>query len=521
MAEKRQRIGGSFLSLPCSFWGLAAADLCAVGLAIVFGYCLRAFFPGSLSLESYLSLLPAVLLFPALFAAMGLYPGDLLHAAEELKILSRATTIGFALVAASFFLFKSADEFSRAFFIGSWLFALLLVPVSRHLIRCYCSRFTWWQTPVIFFGGQQAVSELCFQIDKVKSLGLTPVAFVFPEQGHEQKDSSCDPEKGNKGTLLSSRTAAKCADQGQVRSVDLEGCFPPTSEQHTLRQEDEAATENLFRDLAERYPGSVVTVLLATIPEQRQESLLRIAGDHFHRLILLPCMDWLYCIPDETAHLCGHFALTVRRNLCDKRRLRLKRAFDLLACGIFALLTLPLFLTLMVLIRLDTPGPAIFRQTRIGRGGKPFQVFKFRTMQADAEAALKTYLAAHPEEALEWTETQKLSHDPRITKIGRFLRRTSLDELPQLINVLRGEMSFVGPRPIVEDEIARYDEVFPLYCRVLPGITGLWQISGRSDVTYGERVSLDRYYITNWSVWLDWYILARTVPVVLGMRGAY
>jgi lipopolysaccharide/colanic/teichoic acid biosynthesis glycosyltransferase len=142
-------------------------------------------------------------------------------------------------------------------------------------------------------------------------------------------------------------------------------------------------------------------------------------------------------------------------------------------------------------------------------------------MVPDADAVLTKYLETHPELKEEWLRDQKLRNDPRITRTGRFLRKTSLDELPQLWNVLRGEMSLVGPRPIVEAEIERYGANFALYTRVLPGLTGLWQVSGRNDTTYPERVALDSYYVRNWSVWLDLYILARTVWVVLAGKGAY
>ena len=502
MKEKSPRSGNGFLSFPFPFWVLAASDLLAVLLAVALAYCLRLILPGSLPLENYLGLLPALLLFPPLFATLNLYPGNLIHASEELKLLSRATTIGFAIIAVSFFLFKNADVFSRAFFIGAWFFALLLVPLFRYLTRRRCHHFAWWKTPVILFGGKRDISELCRRIETVKSLGFTPVACIFSEPEHPASTSKAFPAR-------------------HVPLTAAEEALLPACERHTLNLEDALATEALFQELSERHSGAVVTILLGSVPRHSQEALLNAAGDRFYRLILVPPMDWLYCMPDKAANLCGFFALTVRRNLCDSRRLRLKRIFDLLACGLFTLATLPLFLALVLLIRLDTPGPAIFRQTRVGRGGKLFQVFKFRTMQADAATTLKAYLAAHPEEAEEWAKDQKLRHDPRVTRVGRFLRRTSLDELPQLFNVLRGEMSFVGPRPIVEDEIKRYGDVFAMYAQVLPGITGLWQISGRNDVSYEERVALDRYYITNWSVWLDWYILARTVPVVLGMRGAY
>lgn len=142
-------------------------------------------------------------------------------------------------------------------------------------------------------------------------------------------------------------------------------------------------------------------------------------------------------------------------------------------------------------------------------------------MVKDADEVLKEYLEKHPELREEWERDQKLRSDPRVTRIGRILRQTSLDELPQLWNVLRGEMSLVGPRPIVQDEVIKYGEKFALYIKVKPGMTGLWQVSGRNDTTYQERVNLDTYYIRNWSLWLDLYILARTAWVVLTRKGAY
>ena len=162
-----------------------------------------------------------------------------------------------------------------------------------------------------------------------------------------------------------------------------------------------------------------------------------------------------------------------------------------------------------------------YRQTRIGRGGKPFKVVKFRSMVMNADQALEQYFERYPQLRVDWEKDQKLKSDPRITRIGRFLRQTSLDEMPQLWNVLRGEMSVVGPRPIVQAEVSRYSDKFGLYLQVLPGITGLWQVSGRNNVTYDERVNFDTYYVRNWSVWLDIYILIRTVKVVLAGDGAY
>ena len=173
------------------------------------------------------------------------------------------------------------------------------------------------------------------------------------------------------------------------------------------------------------------------------------------------------------------------------------------------------------LIKCDSPGPVFFRQQRIGLGGKDIFIWKFRTMVANAEECLDECLEHDPELREEWESQQKLRHDPRVTRLGRFLRVSSLDELPQLYNVLRGDMSLVGPRPIVWAEVEKYREGFELYKRVRPGLTGLWQISGRSSTSYGLRVELDGYYVRNWSLWFDIYILAKTPLEVFKGRGAY
>ena len=186
--------------------------------------------------------------------------------------------------------------------------------------------------------------------------------------------------------------------------------------------------------------------------------------------------------------------------------------------SIAALLILwPLMLAIAVAVKRDSPGPVFYRRQVIGVGGKPFGALKFRTMYVDADERL----ARDPALRRQFEENYKLKDDPRVTRVGRFLRRTSLDELPQLFNVLHGQMSWVGPRMITAEERVRYGKWRMNLCTVKPGITGLWQISGRSDVGYQERVMLDMHYIRNYSIWLDLYVLWRTVPVVLKGHGAY
>jgi len=197
-----------------------------------------------------------------------------------------------------------------------------------------------------------------------------------------------------------------------------------------------------------------------------------------------------------------------------------KRAFDIIGALILALVFSPLIIALTIIIRLEG-GTALFRHPRVGREGKVFHCLKFRTMVSNAEEVLRDLLAKHPEIRDEWTQNHKLRTDPRITAVGRVLRLTSLDELPQLWNVLRGDMSLVGPRPIVRAELLRYGRWISTYLAVKPGLTGLWQVKGRSDTTYRRRVAMDMYYIQHQNLLLDFYILLNTTTVVLKRAGAY
>lgn len=197
-----------------------------------------------------------------------------------------------------------------------------------------------------------------------------------------------------------------------------------------------------------------------------------------------------------------------------------KRCFDFAVAALALLLLSPALLTIAALIKIKDPGPILFGHRRVGRQGGSFYCLKFRTMKMNAEAELQNILATDSDAAAEWNETQKLRNDPRVTKLGAFLRKFSLDELPQLINVLRGEMSLVGPRPITPDELERYGRQRRYYLLVRPGITGLWQVSGRSSATYDQRVQLDREYIEEWS-WLgEIWILAMTLPAVFKTEDA-
>jgi len=238
-------------------------------------------------------------------------------------------------------------------------------------------------------------------------------------------------------------------------------------------------------------------------------------------IALMPALEGLPVVGLRQHHFFSHdvVMLVSRNNLARPVSRIIKTAFDQFVAMILLLLLAPLLALLSILVRMDG-GPALFRHRRIGAAGRNFACMKFRTMVMDSERVLQRVLSEDPLAAEEWAATQKLRNDPRVTRLGSFLRRSSLDELPQLFNVLRGEMSLVGPRPIVHAEIARYGEDIDYYYETKPGLTGLWQVSGRSDTSYARRVRLDVWYVRNWTLWHDIAILMKTIPAVFLQRGA-
>ena len=197
-----------------------------------------------------------------------------------------------------------------------------------------------------------------------------------------------------------------------------------------------------------------------------------------------------------------------------------KRAIDIVGAIFGLVFAAPFLVIAMIMIRRHDGGPAIFAQDRIGHGGKVFRCYKLRSMVVDSDKRLEELLKSDPVARAEWEDTQKLTNDPRITRLGHFLRKSSLDELPQLWNILRGEMSLVGPRPIVQNEIAKYGADFIYYTDVRPGLTGLWQVNGRSDTTYEQRVALDVKYVREWTFFKDVWVILKTIPAILASKGA-
>jgi Undecaprenyl-phosphate galactose phosphotransferase WbaP len=331
------------------------------------------------------------------------------------------------------------------------------------------------------------------------------------------------------GSGKNAREAAQALCSEPLMGVDVLAFVSPPGEAETAQSVSVGPRdipvvsyrEGLEKLFSRSDPAQIVVALDA-------ENLLQHSGligelsVHDAELSIIPPLRGLPLYGMEMTHFFSHevLMLKVRNNLERPVHQLVKRAFDLVVATFLLGVLSPLFAYLIFRIR-ETGPETIFGHVRIGRDGKPFQCLKFRTMVPNAAEVLADVLASDPQAREEWERNFKLKDDPRITRIGAFLRSTSLDELPQLWNVLRGEMSLVGPRPVIEEELARYGDQVRYYLEARPGITGLWQVSGRNDTGYEDRVALDSWYVRNWSLWYDVVILVRTVAVVLQRKGAY
>jgi Undecaprenyl-phosphate galactose phosphotransferase WbaP len=456
---------------------LALSDMAILAIAAFAAWRLKLWQDPSLPVEQYVQVLPLVLCAQLLvFSGLGLYPALGFGPAEELRRLSYATTVVMVVSMAVTFVTKAGEAWSRQIMLLAWGLSLVAIPLARSAVRRICCRQAWWGIPCVVIGAGATGQQVINLLRSRPWLGLRPVVIVD------------DAAENNSGSF-----------------AEVPMCGP-------------------VREKMELLAGRGIHHGLLAIPTMRGAELSRMLdmlGDHLRHVHIVPALPGCTDVIAETREFANSLVLEVRQNLLRPGARFLKRFLDLLAIIFGGACIVPVVLGIMLLVKITSSGPIFYGQNRIGRGGREFKAWKFRSMVRDADVQLKMYLEAHPELREEWERDHKIKNDPRVTWIGSILRRTSLDELPQLWNILKGEMSLVGPRPIVQKEVEKYGERFTLYKKVLPGLSGLWQVSGRNDTTYAERVALDCYYVRNWSVWLDLVILASTVRVVLRGKGAY
>jgi undecaprenyl-phosphate galactose phosphotransferase len=279
--------------------------------------------------------------------------------------------------------------------------------------------------------------------------------------------------------------------------------------------------ENQLREVIPQAQKSDIKIMLACQDNRLFRAQMRDFATWFNYIEYLPQMEIFPVFGSHSVSV-GHFGGLEMVNRTRMKALRWEKdILDWIATLIVLVLTSPLMVVIALLVKTTSSGPVFYKAKRLGKKGRPIEVYKFRSMYADADERLERLLRENTELAREFKSNFKLRNDPRVTPLGKFLRRTSLDELPQLLNVFKGEMSLVGPRPIVDQEVKYYAGNYEVFSSVKPGITGLWQTSGRSDSSYDERVGFDVYYVLNWSPWMDIWILIRTAFCVITMKGAY
>jgi Undecaprenyl-phosphate galactose phosphotransferase WbaP len=413
----------------------------------------------------------AVAALPLVFAywLVGLYSGVGVHPVTELREVFQINTIALGAAAIGTFFTPPLALWC----VGTWIGSIALVPLNRNLARRWCAGRAWWGHPVIIISAGEIANGVADVMLRAPASGLRPVLVTDPS--------------------------------GECRSSAL-----PV-------ENETAKVERFVRRNAIRH----AVMWLPDLPHNQLPAMV----DRYSRLIphLLIASDSA-ALPSlwRATRNCGRFSgMEVRNGRILAPLQIIKRLLDITVASVAVLLSAPLVLAIVAAIKLGSDGPVLFGHTRIGAKGRPFFAWKFRTMYTDANLLLHQHLRDDKGAMEEWQRDHKLRDDPRITPLGRYLRKWSLDELPQIWNVLKGDMSLVGPRPIVHAEIVRYGDVIQLYTSVKPGITGLWQVSGRNNTTYEERVRFDAYYVLNWSPWLDVFILIKTVVTIVRRTGAY
>jgi len=397
---------------------------------------------------------------------------------EETRLLVEGVTLAFLLIMTMIFLFRSYTLFSRTVIVVGWVLSLVVFPLGRHLVKILLGRIGLWRKNILVLGTGETARRIAREIRREESLGLAVVGFLSESKGQVGRSFA-----------------------GGIPVVGTIG--------------------DLRRLIAELDVRDVVVA-----PSRRkQDTVLGIAKSCEHlveNIRVVPETGGDYTSGVRVEELRDIITLSLPRNLAKPWNTLIKNAFEFFLGFAFLILATPLLLLIAAAVGIESPGPVLFTQKRLGRGGKEFKLIKFRSMHRDAASRLAAYFHSRPEARREWKKFQKLrGHDPRVTRVGRILRSFSLDELPQLLNVLAGDMSLVGPRPYLPREKSRIGPAWEFIGRVKPGLTGLWQVRGRSRLSFRARLALDEYYIRNWSLWLDIVILLQTVKVLMAREGAF
>lgn len=468
--KTKVRIGFSFFKrYALNFVCLFTADVLALVLSFELAALTRYLVLGEAMNPAWVLWLVPLWGLGALFT--NILPGWGMSSVECLRRQVCLTVFVFAAAAVMLFLTKSGVGSSRFTYLGAFCLAVPTVPFLRWYTRSVLIRIRKWGVPVAIYGGGVAGHKIIRSLLDAPGIGYTPTCVFDDDPAKMGTTVEGVPVRGNTNEIV--------------------GSVP------------------------------VAIVAMTRIDGDRLREMMQKALSSYLRVMIIPNLIHLPSIWADSRDLGGTPSLEIKNNLLDPSKRVLKRSFELGMTWLTMPFWGPIYLGISAAIWLEDRGDPIFRQTRIGQGGSRFDTLKFRTMVPDAERVLEEALSNDPTLREEWERDCKLRKDPRITRVGQILRKTSLDEIPQLVNVLRGEMSLVGPRPLPHYHYKKLpDDVQKLRERVKPGMTGLWQVSGRSDAGDEGMVRFDPYYVRNWSLWLDLIILFRTVRVVLLGSGA-
>ena len=396
---------------------------------------------------------------------------------EETRHLIRDVTISFVFITVLVFVSRQYIFFSRAVIVISWIFSLVVFPLSRLAAKKILVKVGLWKKKVIIIGTNSQALLTAQGLKENDELGYEVVGFLTEEETKPADTFSDAPVLGNLSQLesLSSELEVK----------DFIIALPRLSQSQLI-------------NIIERCDAIAETIRI--IPNIGDYLSLGVAVDHLGDVL----------------------SLNMPRNLFKPLNIVVKTVFEYLLVIIISPLLIPVFLVASLAVKADSKGTVFFIQKRLGKRGQVFSILKFRSMYTDADQRLEKYLEENRQAREEWDRYQKLkASDPRVTRVGKFIRRWSLDELPQLLNVLNGDMSLVGPRPYLPRERQEMGKSYDIISRVKPGMTGFWQVRGRSLLPFQERLLLDEYYIRNWSLWLDIVILFKTAKAWLRKEGAY
>lgn len=461
-----------------TYASIMLADLVALFVSLSLAVFLRHIYDDQLELSQYVPFIAGLPFFLLIYGLADLYPGVALNPVDELRRIFYATTVSYLILITGTFLVKLGPVYSRFVFIGSWASSVVLVILFRNLLRGALAKKPWWGIPLVILGAGKTGTMMLDILRKHPYYGFKPAVIL-------DDDPATHRAGGTDGS-------------------------PPV-----------LGGIDLAPWVSKRFGVHYALVAMPSVPSRDLSRILHKHAHQFVHFLLIPDLFGLTSLWVTAKDLGGVLGLEIQQNLIRRTPQIIKRTSELFLVVLGGLCILPLLVLLIIAVRIGSEGSIFFSQERVGKNGRLFRAWKFRSMYPNSDSLLKDFLADHPELQEHWNRYLKLPRDPRVTPIGRILRKASLDELPQLWNVLIGDMSLVGPRPLLEKEIPKYGDGFDLYRKVHPGITGLWQISGRANTSFQERVEFDEYYVRNWSVWLDLYILGRTIKTVIRAEGAY